>query len=122
MMNIWEKSILSMQRGTQRISIAAVLFAERVQVEIAIVRLRLRIDEVQARINELYQGIGRKVVNLSRGEALPATSEQLIRDEEIALAMHELTDRKQELEELNNKIRTEQSSKIARKQTEGTDV
>lgn len=122
-MNIWEKAILSMQRGTQRISVAAVLFAERVRVEVAIVRLRIRINEVHARIDELYQGIGRKVVNLSRGEALPKTCEQLVQDEEIALAMHELTDRKQELEELNNKVKTEQSSfKIARKRTEGADV
>lgn len=120
-MTIWEKTILNMQRGAQRISVAAELFAERVRAEIAIVRWRIRIDEVQARIDELYQGIGRKVVNLSRGEALPKSSEQLLRDEEIASAMNELTDRKQEIEGLNAMIRSEQSSfKTAPKRTEET--
>ncbi len=122
-MTIWEKSILNMQRGARRISVAAVLLAERVRVEIAIVRLRIRIDEVQDRINELYRGVGRRVVNLSRGEALPKMSEQLVQDEEIAAAMQELSDRKQELEELNDKVKAEQTSfKSARKQTEGADV
>ena len=108
-MTIWEKAVLNMQRGAQRISVAAVLFAERVRVEIAIVRLRIRINEVQARIDELHQSIGRKLVNLATGDALPKTSEQLVQNEDISVAMHELTDRKQELEELHNKIRSEQN-------------
>ena len=108
-MTIWEKSVLNMQRGAQRISVAAALFAERVRAEIAIVRLRIRINEVQTRINELYQNIGRKVVTLAMGDALPKMSEQLIQNEEISEALHELTDRKQEIEELRDKIRSEQN-------------
>lgn len=122
-MTIWEKAVFNMQRGAQRISIAAALFADRVRAEIVIIRLRIRIDEVQGRIDELYQAIGRKVVNLTRGDALPKTSEQLIQNEEIAAAMSELTDRKQEIEELRSRIVSEQDSvKTARKQTEGTTV
>jgi hypothetical protein len=108
-MTIWEKAVLSMQRGSQRISVAAVLFAERVRVEIAVVRLRIRINEVQTRIDELYQGIGRTLVNLANGDALPKTSEQLVQNEDISLAMQELSDRKQELEELQDKIKSEQN-------------
>ena len=122
-MTIWEKAVLNMQRGAQRLSVAAVLFAERVRVEVAIVRLRIRINEVQARIDELHKSIGRKVVNLALGDALPKTSEQLVQNEEISEAMHELTDRKQEIEELNEKIRSEQILfKTAPKRTEGADV
>ena len=109
-MTIWEKAILNMQRGAQRISVAAVLFSERVRVEIAIVRLRIRINEVQARINELYQIIGRKLVNLRhRGTHCQKRAEQLVQNEDISLAMHELVDRKQEIEELNDKIKSEQN-------------
>jgi hypothetical protein len=108
-MTIWEKAVLNMQRGGQRISVAAVLFAERVRVEIAVVRLRIRINEVQVRIDELHQGIGRTLVNLANGDALPKTSEQLVQNEDISLAMHELSDRKQELEELQDKIKSEQN-------------
>lgn len=122
-MTIWEKAILNMQRGSQRISLTAALFADRVRVEIDVVRLRIRIDEAQERIDELYQSIGRKVVNLARGDALPKTTEQLIQDEEIAAAMSELTDRKQEIEELRSNILSEQASvKTARKRTEGPTV
>lgn len=120
-MTIWEKAILNMQRGSKRISISAALFADRVRVEINIVRLRIRIDEVQERIDAQYQAIGRKVDNLTRGDALPKTTEQLVQDEEIAAAMTELTDRKQEIEELRNKIMDEQASaKTARREAEGT--
>ncbi len=120
-MTIWEKAILNMQRGSKRISISAALFADRVRVEINIVRLRIRIDEVQEQIDAQYQAIGRKVVNLTRGDALPKTTEQLVQDEEIAAAMTELTDRKQEIEELRNMIVNEQvSAKTARKEAEGT--
>ena len=122
-MTIWENAILNMQRGSRRISVAAVLFADRVKVEIEVVRLRIRIDEVQERINELYQTIGRKVVNLARGEALPQTTEQLLQEEEIAAVMSELVDRKQEIESLHGRIASEQASaKITRKHTEETTV
>jgi len=122
-MTIWEKAILSMQRGAQKVSQAAVIFAERVRVEIAIVRLRIRIDEVQARIDELNQGIGRRLVTLARAEGLPKMSEQLVQDEEIASAMHELNDRKQEIEELYARIADEQSSlKSVFKRTEDSDA
>jgi hypothetical protein len=121
MMTIWEKAILNMQRGSKRISISAALFADRVRVEINIVRLRIRIDEVQEQIDAQYQAIGRKVVNLSRGDALPKTTEQLVQDEEISVAMTELADRKQEIEELRNMIVNEQASaKTERKEAEGT--
>ncbi len=122
-MTIWEKAILNMQRGTKRISLAAVLFSERVGVEISIVRLRIRTGEVQEQIDELHRSIGHRVVNLTRGEALPETSEQLVKDEEIAPVINELADRKQELDELNKMIKTEQSScKISLKRTEDTGV
>jgi len=122
-MTIWEKAILNMHRGSKRVSLAAALLAERVKAEIDIVRLRIRIDEVQERIDELYQAIGRKVVNLSRGDALPKTTEQLVQDEEIAVAMSELTERRQELEELQGKIVSEKTSvRIDRKKTEETTV
>ena len=121
-MTIWEKALLNMQRGAQRVSVAAVLFAERVRAEIAIIRLRIRIDEVQARIDELHRGIGRKLVNLAMGDALPKMSEQLVQNEEIADAIREIADRKQEIEELNEKIRNEQTLfKTAPKRRE-TDV
>ena len=77
------------------------------------------IDEVQNRIDELYQAIGRRVVNLALGEALPKASDRLLQDEEIAAAMADLKDRKQELEDLNHEIKNEKDLfKTAAKGTE----
>lgn len=118
-MTIWEKAILNIQRGSQRLTVAAALFADRVRAEITVIRLRIRIDEVQSRIDELYQGIGRRVVNLALGDALPKASDRLLQDEDISAAMADLKDRRQELEDLNNEIRNEKDLfKTAQKATE----
>jgi predicted nucleic acid-binding Zn-ribbon protein len=120
MMTIWEKAILNMERGSKRVTVAAALFADRVRVEINVIRMRIRIDEVQERMDELYQTIGRQVVNLARGDALPKTTEQLIKNDDIATAMTELADRKQEIAELREMIVSEQATeKENRKQAEG---
>jgi hypothetical protein len=118
-MTIWEKAVLNIQRGVQRVTIAAIVFSERVRAEIAIVRFRIRINEIQARIDELYQGIGRKVVALSKTDAMPKTTEQLLQDLDIAAAREELFNREKEIEDLNHEIRNEQVPlKTAAKQGE----
>jgi len=106
-MTIWEKAVVNMQHGAQRVAIAAATFSERVKVEIALVRLRIRIDEVQDRINGMHQAIGRRVEMLHNSDALPKTSEQLLLDEEIAASLNALAERKNELETLKAEIRTE---------------
>lgn len=109
-MTIWEKAVFNMQKGAQKISAAAVIISERVKVEITIARLRIRLDEVQSLINEQYRVIGRRVVNLTNGDALPKTAEQLVQDEEIAAAMTEIGARKKEREELYGEIENEQAA------------
>lgn len=109
-MTIWEKAVLNMQRGAQRLSATAVIISERLKAEITIARLRIRLDEVKSQIDEQYRIIGRRVVNLANGDALPKTSEQLVKDEEIAAAMTEIGARKKEMEDLHNEITNEQAA------------
>jgi hypothetical protein len=54
--------------------------------------------------------IGRRVVNFAKGDALPRTSEQLVKDEEIAAAMTEIEARKKEMEDLHNEIAAGQAA------------
>ncbi len=108
-MTIWEKAILSMQRGAQRLSMSAAILSERVKCEIAIIRLRIKIDEVQSRMDEQYRLIGRRVVNLKNGEALPITTEQLVKDTEIEAAMAEIETCKKDKEDLQNEIVSSQA-------------
>jgi hypothetical protein len=109
-MTIWEKAVLNMQRGAQRLSTFAVIISERLKAEITIARLRFKLDEVKSQIDEQYRIIGRRVVNLTNGVALPETSEQLVQDEEIAAAMTEIGARKKEREDLHNEIANEQAA------------
>ncbi len=104
-MTIWEKAVLNMQKGSRKIAAAAAVFSERVKAELTIVRLRIRIDEVQGRMKDLYAMIGRKVVDLKKKDALPKTAEQLLSDEEIAAAMTELGAGEEEIVQLQNEIK-----------------
>jgi seryl-tRNA synthetase len=118
-MNIWEKVVLNMRNGAKKVAAAAATFAERVRAEVAIVRLRLRIDEVNSRIAELHRTIGRKLVDLQKKNAMPKTTDQLLKDEDIVAAIVELADREQEIEELNKEIKNIQTDiKTIVRQTE----
>jgi hypothetical protein len=109
-MTIWEKAVHNMQRGAQRLSATAVIVSERLKAEIAIARLRIRLDEVKTLVDEQYRIIGRRFLNLAKGDALPRTSEQLVKDEEIAAAMTEIEARKKEMEDLHNEISAGQAA------------
>jgi len=108
-MNIWEKVVLNMQKGSKNVAATAATFAERVRAEVAIVRLRLRIDEVSSRISDLHRTIGWKLVDLQKKDALPKTTDQLLKDEDIVAAIVELADREQEIDELNKEIKNIQT-------------
>jgi hypothetical protein len=120
-MTIWEKAVVNVQQGVQKVNAVAAVFSERVKAEIAIVRLRIRINEIQKRIEELYQIIGRIIVDLKNRGEIPKTTEQLLKDEDIVVAMNELEDQKKEIEDLQTEIRIEQEAlKPALKQKEDT--
>jgi seryl-tRNA synthetase len=109
-MTIWEKVVVNLEMGSRKIAATASIFAERVKAEITIVRLRIRLDEVQSRINELHRIIGRRVVDHSIRAAIPKAGDQLIKDEDIAAALAELEVRNKDLEELNAEIKSEKSA------------
>ena len=118
-MNIWEKIIVNMQKGSQKIIAFAEVFSERAKAELSIVRLRIRIEEMQAQIDELYKVIGRKMVELKNKGELPKTSEQLLNHDEIAAAMNELAQLKLEITDLLDEMKAEQEArKPVRKQHE----
>jgi molecular chaperone GrpE (heat shock protein) len=120
-MTIWEKAVLNIEKGFRKITAAAATFSERVKAELDLIRLRIRIDEVQDRIDALHRIIGRKIVDLKKQEALPKTTEQLLKVDEIVIALTELADREQEIEELRTGLKSIQSDvKNTAKQTEDT--
>jgi hypothetical protein len=109
-MTIWEKAVLNMQKGVQRISVVASTFSERVKAEVAIVRLRIRIEEIQAQIDGLHRTIGLTIVDLIKSNEMPKSTEDLLKQENIAVSLIELAERKKELEDLEIEMKTEQDA------------
>jgi len=109
-MTIWEKAIINIQRGVQKLTVVAATFAERVRIEINIVRLRIRINEVQARLDELHRIIGSRLIDMKNRSEAPKTVEQFLQVEDIATALTEVVERTQELAELNHDIRNEKAA------------
>ncbi len=108
-MIIFDKVLINLHKGYERLKDIAAVFSERAKAELNIVRMRIRIDGVQNNINELHRTIGRRVVDLRSKAELSKAEEQLLRDEEIVAAFAELVQRKKELEDLNAEIRREQA-------------
>lgn len=108
-MTIWEKILVNVEKGARKVSVGAAMFSDRVKVEFALARLRIRMNEVRSLIKEQEQIIGRKVVELKRKEELPRTIEQLMADEDIVAALAEIASREKDLEEIKDEIAREQA-------------
>ncbi len=118
-MAIWGKAVLNLEKGSKKITVMAATFSDWVKAELQIIRLRIRIDETQTAIDQLHRQIGRKIMNLKKQDALPESIDLLLRDEEIVMAMAELTDREQEIEELKTELKiVRRDLKTTVKQTE----
>lgn len=120
-MTIWGKTILNIEKGGRKLAVAAATFSEWAKAELTIIRTRIRIDEAQRGIDEQQRLIGRKITDLRKQDALPKSTEQLLKDEAISIALTEIADREKELEELMTELKSIRTDyKTAVKQTEDT--
>ena len=109
-MTVFDTILINLHKGFEKFKYGASIFSERAKVEVNIVRIRLRIDSITARLSELHRTIGAKVVELKRKAALPKTVEQLLENDEISMALEELAKREKELEELNAQLAGERAA------------
>jgi hypothetical protein len=108
-MTIFDKVLINLHKGYERLKEIAAVFSERVKSELNIIRMRIRMDSVQKSIDAAYRDIGRRVVDLRAKAALSKAEEHLLNDEEIVAAFAELVRRKKELEDLNAELKREQT-------------
>ncbi len=108
-MTIFDKVLINLHKGYERLKEIAAVFSERVKSELNIIRMRIRMDNVQNSIDAAYRDIGRRVVDLRAKAALSKAEEHLLNDEEIVAAFAELVRRKKELEDLNAELKREQT-------------
>lgn len=103
-MTIWEKVIVNLEKSSKRIALSAAFFSERARAEIALARLRIKVNDVRSLIDEQYRIIGRTITELKKKGALPDTSYRLMQEEEIKSALEEIKDREKDLEDLKNEV------------------
>ncbi len=106
---IWGKVVSNMQKGSDKLMAAAATLSERVRAELNIVRLRIRVDNVQESVNEQYRIIGHTLVELNNSGSLPKLTEQLLQDEKVAASLTEIVLLEKELDRLTDEIRNEAS-------------
>ncbi|HTG02292.1 MAG TPA: hypothetical protein VK654_17050 [Nitrospirota bacterium] len=104
-MSLWEKAILNIEKGSRKAAASAAVFSERVKAELAIIRLKIKINDLQTVINRLHQRIGVRITELAKKDLLPKTTDLLLKDDEIAEALKELAQRKEELNMLLSDLR-----------------
>ncbi len=109
-MTVWEKVSINLQRGMERIAVFAAFFSERVKAEARIVRLRLKLNSVQKRIDGLHLAIGKRIIEIQTGPNLPKSTDALFKDDVIAAALTEIAERTKEIEDLERELREERAS------------
>lgn len=109
-MTIWEKAIISVQKGTAKLLSFAAVFAERVRAEVELVRLRMNIDAVQKRIDSLHRAVGKRVVSLRDSGEAPKSVAALFKDEEVAASLDDLGRHQSELHELHSQLAEQQEA------------
>jgi hypothetical protein len=89
-MNVWETTLVNLQKGYDKLALFAAAFSERVKAEINIVRLRMQINEVQTAVREEQLNIGRKLTEMREDGSLPETMERFLGLDEIASSLEKL--------------------------------
>ena len=89
-MNLWETTLVNLQKGYDKLTLFAATFSDRLKAEINIVRLRMQVDEVQASIRVEQQAIGRKLVEMREEESLPASFELFFKSDEITSSLDKI--------------------------------
>jgi ArsR family metal-binding transcriptional regulator len=109
-MTIWEKAVISAQKGSAKLLSFAAIFAERIRAEIELVRLRMNIDAVQKRIDDLHRAIGKRVVSLKDSGDVPKSVANLFKDEEVSASLDELSRYQNELHDLQSQLSEQQET------------
>jgi len=106
-MTVWEKTLVNIQKGYGKLMSFAANASERIKAEITIVRLRMQIDELRDTIGGHHRSIGKKLLEMKDGDALPASFALLFSNSEIAADLEKIDRAQKDLEILLDDLRNE---------------
>jgi len=89
-MTVWEKTLINLQKGYAKLVSFAATFSDRVKAEITIMRLKIQIDGIQAKVREQQQIIGQKLLEMRENDTLPGTFDLLFINYDIASAVDKI--------------------------------
>lgn len=108
-MTLFDRVLVNLHRGYEKTRRGAEIFSERAMVEINIVRFRIKMDSIQAEIDDLHRTIGKRMVELKDKEELPKSFDLFLKSDEIAHALEELDKMKKELDDVYAELSNEQA-------------
>lgn len=106
-MTVWEKTLVNLQKGYAKLTFFAATFSDRVKAEITIARLKIQIDDIQAKVREQQQFIGQKLLEMKGKDALPDTFDVLFKNDEISSAVDKIERYQKDREILEDDLRRE---------------
>lgn len=118
-MTLWERSILSMEKGFNRLKTFSSTLSERVQSEIVIMRLRMQMDDVRRQIDEEHRRIGARMMEQRDGGTLPPSFEVFCLQEAVAAAIERIGQLEKELDGIEAALEREASAIKAPRRSAG---
>jgi hypothetical protein len=109
-MNLWETTVVNVQKGYGRLMLFAATFSERMRAEINVVRLRMQIDEKRAAIRKEHEAVGRKLIEMQENDSLPASFELFFKNDEITGSLGKIVRHEKALDELIDDLQHESGS------------
>jgi len=106
-MTVWEKTLINVQKGYTKLTTFAATFSDRVKTEITIIRLKIQINGIEAKVREQQQFIGRKLLQLKANNELPRTFELFFQSDEISRALEKIERLTSDLEILLDDLQRE---------------
>jgi hypothetical protein len=108
-MTLFDKVLINLHRGFEKLKFGAVVFSERVRFELNVIRMRIRVNELRARAGELYARIGQKAAGFRDGEARPEFFEDFLKDDEVMAAIEEIAKLNKEIDEITADLAREEA-------------
>ncbi len=106
-MNVWEKTLVNIQRGYEKLTLFAATFSDRVKAEITIMRLKAQADERTKNIEEQQRIVGRTLIELRSREELPRNFTAFFKMTEITSALEKIEQEQTELENIKEELEYE---------------
>jgi hypothetical protein len=106
-MTIWEKSLISIQKGYGKLMSFAANVSERAKAEINIIRLRMQIDSLRNTIGDYHRSIGKKLLEMKDTDSLPKSFDLFFTSSEITAHLEKIDRAQKDLEILLDDLRHE---------------